>query len=95
MTTARFVPHRGVLILVLGILSVAGACLPLGPFAWIMGKGDLEKIDSGQMDPEGRGMTLAGMVCGMVGTGIMILGLLSLVAALVFVVVGTAAATAN
>ncbi len=67
-------PHRGVLILVLGILSFV-AC---GPFlavpAWIMGKGDLKRIDGGQMDPTGRDMTKIGMILGMVNTGLFIVG---------------------
>ena len=31
-----------------------------------MGKSDLEKIKGGMMDPEGEGMTKAGMICGMI-----------------------------
>ncbi|VAX39569.1 hypothetical protein MNBD_PLANCTO03-53, partial [hydrothermal vent metagenome] len=61
-------PHRGTLILVLGILSIVISCLPFGIFAWIMGKGDLNKIETGQMDPEGKGLTKAGMICGIIGT---------------------------
>lgn len=68
-------PHRGVLILVLGILGLVGFCPLLGPVAWIMGKGDMEEIDAGRMEPEGRGLTQAGMVCGIVATLLMILGL--------------------
>jgi len=68
-------PHRGVLILVLGILGLVGFCPLLGPVAWIMGKGDMEEIDAGRMDPDGRGLTQAGMVCGIVTTLLMILGL--------------------
>ena len=37
------------------------------PVAWIMGKGDMAEIDSGRMDPEGRGLTQAGMICGIIG----------------------------
>jgi hypothetical protein len=69
-------PHRGVLILVLGILGIVGVCPFLGPVAWIMGKADMDEIDSGRMDPEGRGMTQAGMVCGIISTVMMIVGLL-------------------
>ena len=58
-------PHRGTLILVLGILSLVLCAFTAIP-AWIMGKGDLEKIQAGQMDPEGQGMTKAGMICGMI-----------------------------
>ena len=65
--------HRGTLILILGILSLTACGLFTGIPAWIMGKGDLEKINGGMMDPEGLGTTKAGMICGIIST---ILGLL-------------------
>jgi hypothetical protein len=63
-------PHRGTLILVLGIVSLVmgGLGLFLGLPAWIMGHKDLKKMDSGQMDPSGRSVTQAGYVCGIIGT---------------------------
>jgi predicted Zn finger-like uncharacterized protein len=69
-------PHRGVLILVLGIISIVLAgfvwCsvigLPLGIAAWVMGQADLRKIRNGSMDPEGEGLTQAGKICGIIGT---------------------------
>ncbi|MDE2658394.1 MAG: hypothetical protein OSB61_13135 [Verrucomicrobiota bacterium] len=59
-------PHRGTLILVLGILSLTVCGFFTGIPAWIMGKGDLAKIKDGMMDPEGEGPTKAGMICGMI-----------------------------
>ena len=59
-------PHRGTLILVLGILSIV-VCGPLGIVAWILGNTDLREMDGGLMDPEGRGSTQAGKVCGIIG----------------------------
>ena len=59
-------PHRGTLILVLGILSLVLCSFFTGIPAWIMGKGDLAKIKDGMMDPEGEGTTKAGMICGMI-----------------------------
>ena len=59
-------PHRGTLILVLGILSLVLCGFFTGIPAWIMGKGDLAKIQAGHMDPEGVGPTKAGMICGMI-----------------------------
>jgi ABC-type Fe3+ transport system permease subunit len=59
-------PHRGTLILVLGILSLVLCGFFTGIPAWIMGKGDLAKIKDGMMDPDGEGMTKAGMICGMI-----------------------------
>jgi hypothetical protein len=77
-------PHRGTLILVLGILGVVGVCAPLGIVAWIMGSGDLKQMDAGAMDPSGRSMTNAGRICGIVATALMALGLLALIAAVAF-----------
>ena len=60
-------PHRGTLILVLGILGIV-FCFPLGIAAWVMGKRDLKEMDAGTMDPSGRGNTNAGRICGIIGT---------------------------
>lgn len=77
-----YAPHRGVMLLVLGILSIV-FCQILGPIAWIMGKGDLAKINAGQMDPTGRDLTKVGMICGIIGT---VLLALSVVLSLLWVV---------
>ena len=66
-------PHRGTLILVLGILGLV-VCGPLGIAAWVMGSGDLKEIDAGAMDPAGRGSTEAGKICGIIATILMIVG---------------------
>jgi hypothetical protein len=65
-------PHRGTLILVLGILSLV-ACGFFGPVAWIMGSNDLREIEAGRMDPAGEGQTRAGRVCGIIGTILLVL----------------------
>ena len=59
-------PHRGILILILGILSLVLCWFFTGIPAWIMGKSDLAKIEAGQMNPEGKGLTMAGMICGII-----------------------------
>ena len=64
----NFEPHRGTLVLILGILSIVLQCFPLGLVAWILGSGDLKKIRARQMDPEGEGLTKAGWICGIIGT---------------------------
>ena len=61
-------PHRGALILVLGILGLVSCGIFTGLPAWIMGKADLSDMDAGLMDPEGRGITNAGMILGMITT---------------------------
>jgi hypothetical protein len=60
-------PHRGPVILVLGILGLV-MCFILGIIAWVMGNADLREMDAGTMDPSGRGLTSAGKICGMIGT---------------------------
>ncbi len=59
-------PHRGGVVLTLGILGIA-ICFICGIIAWVMGKNDLREIDAGTMDPSGRGLTNAGKICGIVG----------------------------
>jgi len=68
-------PHRGTLILVLGILGLI-VCGPLGIAAWVMGSGDLKQMDAGAMDPSGRGNTQAGKICGIIGTILMVIGII-------------------
>ena len=58
-------PHRGALILVLGILGLV-ACMPLGIAAWVMGRSDLDSIRRGEIDADGEGMTKAGMILGII-----------------------------
>lgn len=58
-------PHRGVLILVFGILGFV-VCVIFGILAWTWGNNDLKEMDAGLMDPEGRGLTNAGRIIGMV-----------------------------
>lgn len=58
-------PHRGGLILALGILSWV-VCPILSIIAWVMGNQDLKEMDAGRMDPEGRGLTQAGKIIGIV-----------------------------
>ncbi len=84
-------PHRGVLILVLGILSVVGCGFFAGIPAWIMGKGDLGKIDAGQMDPSGRTLTQVGMILGIISVALTIVG--CVVYGIIFAGMAGAAAT--
>jgi hypothetical protein len=58
-------PHRGVVVLVLGILGLV-VCFICGIIAWVMGNNDIRQMDAGAMDPSGRGMTQAGKICGMI-----------------------------
>jgi hypothetical protein len=67
-------PHRGTLILVFGILGLL-MCPIFGIAAWVMGRADMAKMDAGQMDPEGRSNTQAGVICGMIASVILVLQL--------------------
>jgi len=71
-------PHRGGLILALGIMgfAVCGVC---GIFAWFMGSADIKKMDAGQMNPEGRGLTQAGKIMGLISMIFMILSVIFLI----------------
>ncbi len=81
----HYTPHRGVLILVLGVLGWAFGCFLLGAFAWVMGNADLREMDQGRMDPAGRGLTQAGRILGMIQTLLTLLGLLIGLTVLIFV----------
>ena len=84
-------PHRGTLILVLGILSLV-ICGFLGIPAWIMGSRDLAQMQAGQMDPSGRSLTNAGRICGMIATILLIVAVVVGVLLLAFGVLGSLAA---
>ncbi len=81
-------PHRGTLVLVLGILGLV-LCGPLGIAAWVMGNGDIKQMDAGLMDPSGRSTTNAGRICGMIAT---ILTIIAVVIALLIIVFGAGSA---
>lgn len=68
-------PHRGDMVLVLGILALL-VCAPiLGPMAWVMGNNDLAEMDAGRMDPTGRSNTSVGRVLGIVATCMIVAGI--------------------
>lgn len=52
-------PHRGVVVLVLGILGLV-ICFPCGIAAWIMGSSGLKQAAAGTMHPSGRGTNRTG-----------------------------------
>ncbi|MHC4655113.1 MAG: CCC motif membrane protein [Planctomycetota bacterium] len=72
-------PHRGTVILVLGIVGLVvgllgsfcccifgiAGCI-CGIIAWVMANKDLKEMAAGRMDPSGRGMTQAGKICGII-----------------------------
>jgi len=68
-------PHRGALILVLGILGIV-CCIICGIIAWVLGSNDLKEMDAGTRDPSGRGLTQAGKICGIISVILQIIGLI-------------------
>jgi len=85
-------PHRGVLILVFGILSFVLSCFIFGILAWVWGNADLAEMAAGRMDPEGRGLTQAGRILGMINV-ILVMALVGLW--LMLVVFGVALGSAH
>lgn len=59
-------PHRGPVVLTLGILGIV-PCFICGIVAWVLANSDLREMRAGRMDPAGEGMTRAGKICGIVG----------------------------
>jgi LSD1 subclass zinc finger protein len=59
-------PHRGGLILVLGLLGFIMTCPIFSLLAWVMGSHDLNEMRAGRMDRSGEGLTQAGQVLGMI-----------------------------
>jgi hypothetical protein len=59
-------PHRGALILLLGIMGVLTTCPIPSIMAWVMGSHDLGEMQAARMDPSGERMTNAGRLLGLI-----------------------------
>ena len=68
-------PHRGGLVLGLGIAGFACCVIP-GIIAFFMGLSDLQAMKEGRMDSRGHGLTLAGTIMGGIAVGLTVLGIL-------------------
>ena len=68
-------PHRGTLILILGILGIL-CCFVCGIIAWVLGNQDMKDMAAGTMDPTGMGMTKAGKILGIISIVIAVLSVL-------------------
>jgi hypothetical protein len=84
---AYIVPHRGALILILGIMGIITTCPIPSLMAWVMGTHDLEEMQVGRMDLSGQGPTQAGRILGMVFSILYIVGV---VCAMLFLVLVSA-----
>ncbi len=69
---------RAITTLVLGILGVT-LFWPLGPFALVMGRRALKEIDSSGGTIGGRGLVLAGYICGILSTVALVLIVVTMV----------------
>ena len=87
-------PHRGTLILILGILGII-MCQPLGIVAWIMGNKDLKEIAAGTMDPEVKSLTQWGKILGIVAVVLLIIGILIFGLSMILGIGAAAAAAAS
>lgn len=83
-------PHRGGLILVLGILGIGINCPIFCFLAWVMGSSDLNEMKAGRMDRSGEPLTRVGQLIGMILSLLWILG-----GAVIAVVLLVAAIAAN
>jgi hypothetical protein len=66
---------RATTALVLGILGFV-CCQLCAPFAWYMGNQESKAIKAGQSPAAGQGFATAGMILGMIGTILLVFGLL-------------------
>ncbi len=83
---------KGTMVLILGILSIV-ICQVLGPFAWVMGRRTLQEIDTSGRTYTNRSMVQAGMICGIVGTVLLILAVAYVI--VVVVILGVVASTGS
>jgi hypothetical protein len=74
MEGQHLAPHRGVMVLVFGILGLV-VCFIFGILAWVFGNADLAEMNAGRMDPSGQGLTNAGRILGMIACILWIAGI--------------------
>jgi hypothetical protein len=77
---------RGVMILILGIISLVSLGPILGIPAWVMGYKDLKKIKAGIIAASEKSMTQAGMILGIISTVLYILIFILFILFLIIVV---------
>jgi hypothetical protein len=77
---------QGTTILILGILSIV-CCGPLGIAAWVMGNKAIKEIDANPGAYNNRGTVNAGRICGMIGTILLIVGVVGYI--ILFAVAGS------
>lgn len=84
MTTPNSYPtpqkasSQAVTALVLGIVGIL-CCSVCAPIAWYMGNQEIKAIREGRSSVVGEGMAKAGQILGIIGTILMVLGILWIV----------------
>lgn len=78
------------MILILGILSLV-MCLPIGPFAWFMGRRALTAIDRSGGTIGGRAMVMAGYICGIISSAFIIVAVVGAIIVLIVSVIADVA----
>lgn len=78
---------QAVLALVMSIVGLVVCSGLLCPVGWYYANQELQGIDAGRRDPTKRDMATAGKIIGMIGTGLLILGLLFFVGFIIFAIV--------
>jgi hypothetical protein len=75
-------PSQAVLALVVAIVGLVAFQL-VAPVAWVLAKREIQGIDEGRRNPANRGMAVAAKVIGIIGTVVLMLGVLIAVIAVV------------
>ncbi|TSD63645.1 DUF4190 domain-containing protein [Aeromicrobium piscarium] len=85
---------QSTLALVLGILGLV-ICSILGPFAWYIGGKAVSEIDASGGRYEGRSEANAGKILGIIGTVLLGLGVLMIIAVVFFGFLGVMASSSS
>ena len=75
-------PSQAVLALVVAIVGLVAFQL-ISPVAWVLANREIQGIDEGRRNPANRGMAVAARVCGIIGTVLLVLGVLFVVIAVI------------
>ncbi len=78
---------NGTLSMVLGLLGLGTMFVVLSPIAWWKGNQALAEIDAAPGVYSNRGMAVAGQITGIIGTALLGLGVLFVVAMLLFAII--------
>lgn len=79
---------NAVLSLVLGIIGIV-LCSLCAPFAWKLGKDAEAAVDASGGRLGGRGLATAGKILGMIGTALLVIGVLLVIVLIGFGVAGS------